>query len=56
MSIGLVAGSPHHEEGGEDVDEDPSHPGGHGVGLGGPEVQVQHKHSHAYAGVGTNRN
>ena len=46
MSIFVVDGPLHAEQAGQDVDEDPADPGGHGVGLWGPEVDIQHNHSH----------
>ena len=39
----------HDEEPGQQVNEDPPHPGRHQVGLGGPEVDVEDDHGDADA-------
>ena len=39
--------SPHHQQPGQDVDEDSPDPGRHGVGLRGPEVNVENHHGDA---------
>ena len=41
-----MRGPPHHQQPGQDVDEDPPDPGRHGVRLWGPEVDVEHHHRH----------
>ena len=39
--------SPHHQQSGQDVDEDSPDPGRHGVGLRGSEVDVENHHGDA---------
>ena len=39
--------SPHHQQSGQDVDEDSPDPGRHSVGLWGSEVDVENHHSDA---------
>ncbi len=41
----------HDEQPGQYLNEDPSHPWGHNVGLQGPEVDVEHNYSHTYAAI-----
>ena len=42
----LVGGPPHDQQPGQNVDEDPSDPGRHGVSLRGAEVDIEHHHRH----------
>ena len=48
VAVGLH-GPLHDEEPGQQVDEDPPHPGRHQVGLGRAEVDVEHHDRHADA-------
>ena len=47
VTVMLQRRSPHYQQPGQDVDEDSSDPGRHGVGLWGPEVDVKNHHGDA---------
>ena len=47
MAILVIDRPLHAEQPGQDVDEDSSDPGRHGVGLWGPEVDVENHHGDA---------
>ena len=52
--VEVVVRPTHDQQPWQDMDEDPSDPGGHGVGLRGPKVNVEHDDSYTYAGTKQN--
>ena len=50
MSVFLIDGPSHAEQPGQDVYEDSSHPGCHGVSLRAPEMNIENHHRHTDAG------